>query len=522
MSNKDNAFGVIPFAMIKWIYAISIFLISVVVIASNTFDYAGMNSFAFPIIVYIIVCAALIGIYCWRERSVKSVIDKIKSKGDKVIVLFTIVLCLFQIFVGYHICILASWDIGSAIIPCAKAIALNDRGAGEWFSAYYSMFPNNILLCMIYSQIFKIFNISNDINVREGLFAISIVNSILSCITVYLVYFCTKRILNNRWALIAWGISAILLGGSFWYLVTYSDPLTVIIPVGTLAIFILNTSERTLRVLKWFAIGGISLIGFYIKPQSIIVFIAATIIYFIETLINQKGREWILSMLALLIGVWVFSGIYEVACSKFPYEINSEKQLSFSHYMMMGLNDKTQGKYWADDVNFSNSFETRSERMIGNIEEAIRRVKQYGIDKMSLLFIQKTAICYTDGTFGYSDAVQYPEQIYTNGNEVLNWYIQYFALPMNEGFGVIENIYQIFWVFTLIGCFLAGLFFREKNTNYELLLMLTVVGTYLFEMMFEVQPRHLYCNVPIYVILSLIGYGKFFRKKKALLVGEEV
>lgn len=48
-------------------------------------------------------------------------------------------------------------------------------------------------------------------------------------------------------------------------------------------------------------------------------------------------------------------------------------------------------------------------------------------------------------------------------------------------------------------------FQKNLSDSVQELLMLVLIGTFLFEMVFEVQPRHLYCNVPLYVITGMIG-----------------
>ena len=68
---------------------------------------------------------------------------------------------------------------------------------------------------------------------------------------------------------------------------------------------------------------------------------------------------------------------------------------------MMGLNDVSDGAFYAEDVEYSKSFDTAEERTKANKKVAIERVKNYGIMGLGKHTIKKVLGTYNDGTFGW-------------------------------------------------------------------------------------------------------------------------
>ena len=71
----------------------------------------------------------------------------------------------------------------------------------------------------------------------------------------------------------------------------------------------------------------------------------------------------------------MFLGIYHLLIvPSLHFNVDKERAISWPHYLMMGLNDSTDGVYFGDDAVYSTQFATRKERNAADLEVAIQRV----------------------------------------------------------------------------------------------------------------------------------------------------
>ena len=68
---------------------------------------------------------------------------------------------------------------------------------------------------------------------------------------------------------------------------------------------------------------------------------------------------------------------------------------------MMGLNPETKGVYSAEDVRYSRSFVTASERTQANIAVGNQRLQEMGFFGTLKQLAQKMLTLYNDGTFAW-------------------------------------------------------------------------------------------------------------------------
>ena len=73
---------------------------------------------------------------------------------------------------------------------------------------------------------------------------------------------------------------------------------------------------------------------------------------------------------------------------------------------------------------------------------------------------------------------------------------------------------QMVWILLLSGCFLAFLFRKEDQGRKGFIIMLSLVGLTLFELIFEARARYLYCYVPLYLLLGSWGLEQCYQSMR--------
>lgn len=262
----------------------------------------------------------------------------------------------------------------------------------------------------------------------------------------------------------------------------------------------------------WGVVFLIGTLGYHIKVQAIIILIAITMCAFFE-LRKKNVKEVILVVAFCVAGMSIGQCIYHAAYSCFTDKIPiyEDAQFSWQHFMMMGLNEKNNGIYNGDDVDFSRSFATREEREQAQSEEIKERLREYGVDGYLSFIKTKAAMCYTDGTFWWSRSLgDFYSEIYEEKNQLISPFLRSIYYFDGNNYSIYATVVQVLWMSILVLCFGSGI--GSNRENLFTVLRLTFIGIFIFEMLFEVAGRHLICNIPIFVILALVGADNLYKK----------
>lgn len=433
---------------------------------------------------------------------------KIKTKPNTTIfIIVNIFILLFQLVVFLGIYFKTGWDVWT-IDYCARVLT-GEYGYLDGLSVYYSRYPNNILLTLIYALNLKISSFLGIADIYDGLVIHIIMNAILSQLAAYLVYYCLQKKLGNKWALLGWGISILFVVFSPWVLIPYSDPLAIVIPIAIYALYI-EAKKKTVSI---FLIGFLSLIGYYLKPQAIIITIAI-ILYETIRIKRDNVTRYISFILIFLVGILGAGIVKEIAYSEFEKKIviNQNETFSLLHWTMMGLNDVTQGRYLESDVLFSASFKSADERRAAQKDIIQERLLERDINQLISFEINKLADCYSDGTFSWSTGTG-DFYLETGSNDFISIAKEIFYYD-GKYYTYFSTIRQIIWFALILCCFVSLL---HKNDLHVNVLRLAIVGVTFFELIFEVFPRHLLCNVPCFIILAVYGMQNMVFRLNTLL-----
>ena len=413
---------------------------------------------------------------------------------------------LLQLFISSHIYLKTAWDV-KAVRESAENIAIG--GADGVPFEYFSIYPNNILIT--YTLVF-LYRIGNLFFASNPYKAILVFVSFVVCVSVFLMTLCIYRITCSRKLTVCGMIIGILLIAlSPWIVIPYTDSIPMVFPV--LAVFCYLYVKNP--YLRYSLMAFVCVLGYYYKPTVIIVLIALVIIKLFvlaEKLFRKKLllKQCACMLLCIVISVGCAFGVNKAVCSQNKTPLNENRQMTMTHYLMMGLNVETEGVYCLYDLGYSNSFPDVESRQKANISVAKRRLKEMGLKGYIKLLIIKNMSTYNDGTFGWGkEGTFYFEVPEDNRNITKALRSFYYTNEQGTNYVVFATAEQILWLFILICICFCALPFRTKY-GAENLVALSLLGVSIFLLIFECRARYLFVFSPLFVILATVGLYKAY------------
>lgn len=409
------------------------------------------------------------------------------------------------------------WDAGT-ILKTTESLV---RGTDVADPDYYSMFPNNLLIVWIYTIISKIAVHLGIGNIGLSLLAFQSVICVTSVLMVFLITKDMTGSLKTAW--FAYLTAFILIGLSPWFLVAYSDATGIVLPLVVVRLYQISGKCRKhiciyiLRVL----LGLVSAASFYIKPQLLISFIAVIIIDIAGLFKPKTGikelKSTIANTVSVLIGVALFLTVYRLLITpSLNIEIDPEKSVSVKHYIMIGLNDSTDGIYSDPDYQYARSFDTREERDEAEMDRAMQRLEAYDTAGLLSHLADKHVENYGDGTFAWGVEGEFFEGWGVRTESGIGKIIRFTISGDGLKYKIFTNTFQMIWLTVMfLVVFVACSGFSDKkrpasdaslDIDVLLIMVLSIIGLTLFELLFEARARYLFCYAPVYVILAAVGY----------------
>ena len=437
-----------------------------------------------------------------------------KNSG-KLIIAATVIFLIFQIFVSWSSYFLTGWDV-KVLINSAYKIANGIPGLLK--DSYFSRYPNNMFIEFLFVMIFRFAKLVGVTSLSHGVFFIIILQCILSSLSGYLIFQTLKNI-TGRFSLswLGWGFYVLLIGTSPWVMIPYSDSMCLIFPI--LIIWLWSTIKNTEKhiLIKWIFIAAFTFLGYKIKPQTVIVFIAIVIIEFLHTSFSKfNWKHFLKAMVSMMATVIVIHFVISGLTSTLPFQVDKNLSFGMSHFLMLGLNEKSEGRFSADDVRLSLSCPTTKERTKTNLAEAGRRIKNLGIAGTLRLAAVKTCSNYGNGVFGWSqEGGQYFYKTTFKDTTFLSPLLKDTLYMNGRSYRIFAVTKQILW-FGILILSLFSLTNKDRESHKKLLCVaLSIIGITIFELIFEARARYLYSYTPLYVVLAMAGWQNLIFKIKS-------
>ena len=407
-------------------------------------------------------------------------------------------------------------------------------------NGYYSRYANNLFLTYIFLNIYKL---SKVIGIYNGYFLLLFIQSIIFSVGGYLIYKIADMYFKERYKIYSvctWIIYMTIVGLSPHIVLTYSDGIGMFLSlVLTYIIFkledrkILKNKKEIIRnrILKTILIlffTNLTIISYYIKPQIIIVSIAYGIIkltniilsiikkYIIKLktinskkIINNKNKIQtniyyiIIILLIMLTGYMTYTYIRK-ANNSMGIDVDKEKRFNITHYAMLGWNTESKGVFTIKDENFSGKYEKLKDREKANIEELKKRITEMGIGGVINQIARKILTNYNDGTFsGVATFVYIRDEYNIQGlDNNLSEFLKNVYYERGKYNQIYTQIMQCLWISILIFNMFS---YNDSKSRKIAIIILALIGLFLFETIFEARSRYIFVYVPLYIFIGVIG-----------------
>lgn len=417
----------------------------------------------------------------------------------KIITILSSVLFLTQLFFIYNYYFYTDWDAAELIKFSDSLVHNKEINDYKW---YFSRYPNNLFLAFIFSSIRLICHVLG-VHAHEY-FAILTFQCLLCTLTGFILFQTLATLFDNIYVpFLGYIVYVFFIGLSPWISIPYSDSMALIFP--SLIIYIYICREKIPHNISWSLIGLCSYIGYKIKPQVFIVFIAVILVEIFNTDFIKHISNYILAGLGIISGVI----IVHLCISTLPLSLDKNMAFGLPHFFMMGLNPVDMGIFSASDVDFSASFFTCHERNVANLYEALNRLKEMGGFGLLKLFVRKTLTNYYNGTFAWAAEGTFFSEIFNQKNTPICdflrslYYTRDYA-SIGKYYILWSNFEQMLWITIL---FFNVFSYSAPKNNAIRVIMLSLLGLTIFELIFEARARYLFIFSPLFIVLALYGFN---------------
>ena len=480
------------FLLIFTIICFSISLIGAIFFYTNrSYDYLNPLVLIVGSIVYLLL---LIKLY--------KVIIKLDDKKKKIIV--GILLGLQFILLLISAFVISSIPQVDLIHILTEINSLNDTGS-ILNSVYYSVYPNNRFLLIILYGLQKIIPISNQI-------LFSLLSTICISVMSLFTYKTVNKVLNLNKGLLSLFIC--VLSPIFYLYVSYYYTDVLMLPFASILIYLIvkTKDEKNLKsnVLYGLLICIIAIIGYKIRAVAIFILVA----YFVYLIFTKKILIVLKKFAPIIIGAILTITCIGTIENKFFTNVNVDKEFPMTHWIMMGVNEKSDGYYSQDDYNLSSSASNVSERTDLNIKEIKNRLSDLGPFGTVKLLVVKLVSVWGKGDYSYQKYLELvndfnPSYSYLleDKNIVINYLLQFSKI-----------VVMFMAIISLINIYKSG----KKS-----IIAISLFGAVFFYLVWEVCPRYGLSFLPWLILIGTCSYDtlntnyekfKFYKYFKCIIL----
>lgn len=422
---------------------------------------------------------------------------------------FWLGLLLVQLAYCYFSYFLTGWDAGM-MLEYAHWIGV--FGIGEVNNFYYSMYPNNVLITMIFAGIMRVFKflVGGEPGIERCAFAVIGVQCLINTLTGVLCQSIARRWTKSEaFSWVTAGTYVLFVGLSPWLMIPYTDSFSLMIPM-----LILWSYQRwgDRKAAAWLGIGLLSGVGYLIKPQTVIVTIAVAMLEGTKLIVRRRWKGLALRLGGMLLSAALMVGpFFDAVVKKSGFELDAQLNIGALHYVMMGLNRETNGGFSAEDGNIALASLNKAGRTEIQLHEIRRRLEAFGPQGLLEHLKKKTLTNYADGTFAWGIEGQFFNRLIEDKHPVISPFLKRWIYPDESGrFSGFATFMQCIWLALLLGGLLNWAAYSamkqdEEQVGLLLVMMLSVVGLTAFELIFEARARYLFAYAPVYLLLGIGG-----------------
>lgn len=453
----------------------------------------GFTFVPYKVILFAIVLAGLF-FFLTRKLQATEFRTTLYRHRKKVVAATIGILFLFQLFVFKN----AATQIG---FDCAWVVHFAESPLSSIAEDYMLKYPNNLMLVLI----FKVWGkLTNGWLFDEFWKSSIVLNIIFVDITIWIICGIVQKISPGKGMYTALFLAVLSLGLSPYILVSYSDTMVMPFLAGFLyAVIAVRKSVGKKKSFLYACLASFLIImGYMVKPTTAIAAIAVVGIAVVSGKAFEKitWKRAVAYLLCFVSGIVMIVGVNQIKYSVAPKEVWENSAFPMSHFMMMGLG---AGGYSKEDVLFTASYPTKEEKRQATLQEIQNRLKtRWNDGTLGKHLWFKSVYSFSDGTFYYGR-----EGYFHHGEEKASDGIR----GMLQNFTYIESTFYQQWYSSYLQalwflmCLLMASYLiqspKHKTLNEISILQLSVLGLWIFLMLFECRGRYVFHFLPIFIIL---------------------
>lgn len=492
------------------IYSIVFFLITFIIIfVSHKLEYWFKIEYIWSNAL-LLICGmfAIVLLYAMAKKFSKFININVIT-AIKLMCLLTLV---FQIILASKIYFITDWDAGT--VNYISSALLYGIPLDEWQTTYIGMYPNNLVIAIfeyIIKKIASLFSFNEYFAII--VFGICMVNLSLFYLSKT-VYILTQKSTVTYFSYL---LALIIYGFSPWIVIPYSDTFTILLPILTIYCYInykkqlgLNDRVAYIYLTCCFAI---TMIGYLIKPQVIIVLIAILLAEFLVYTKNNMLKKTVICLCNLVLFLLIATQIKNISYKIVDVKPNKDANYGITHFFMMGLNEQSSGAFSYEDYEYTGSLPTAEEKVKGNIEVAKNRIKEFGLKGLGVHLLKKTSINFNDGSFAFGKEGVFYDKIIPNESISAKFLREVFYTTGQYFISYFTFVHSI-WLAIIFFCMLSAK--NSKIANDSMFVVrVSLLGLAAFITVFEARARYLFHCLPLFVLCAVISiYGLIDKQYK--------
>lgn len=455
------------------------------IVTSRGYHASGMYTPKWFNFITLVLAILIIILVILSRKKIINLLTKIQ--GKYVLMALLIISLLLQVLVIKLFSVNPSWDYKTII---DNAITISKGGQ---LHEYFSYYPNNILLVCILALVGKIFTLDMS--------TFLIFNVVLITLSQFLIYRLSTKLAGPTIGFISLIISVFYIPYFFYAPIVYTDTVSLLFLLVPLNILVDKDGSFRRGIVPVIIASMFFAVGMVLKGSLVIFVIALSIVAFLYFK-KWKKLYFIIPFVILIIVKTIFN------FTIFESGIISKQQvenLSFpvTHWLMMSQNEQRFGKFSAEDVAWTTKMvKSMSKEEVSkyHIIELKKRIKEKGILGNLKYNYEKISHTWTDGTFYTFNKLKRNPLKPENITRLLDAKSGYLV----QGYARIQHL------FILTGLVLFLL--TRKKSPFATFSMLSIIGFFLFFILWEARSRYLVSVTPLLIILSCLGYFSFNKK----------
>lgn len=453
---------------------------------------------------------AVVCLFAWALRKIE-LTTKVNIITDIVLAGLFVLLYFINVWIAREIVFRLPWDI-MVVTTHASYVA---EGNAIGYQPYFSIYTNNIPIVYILKELFtramerpEYPYVNDFIWVQTNCVLLSL-GGFFGCLTIKKL---TRKFVPT---LIYFLLYLALIGLTPWKIAPYTDTYGMVFPIMSVYFYLCcRDAEKAVWKFLFMALTLVSAAaGGLIKPSVYILLIAIMLVELIGFVQKYKEKwKYILFEAVLIAGLFFVKGIcMDYMIEDIGLDFNEELGAGWQHYFRMGQNEETTGSYSTEDAALFGEFqENKQERNEAALERALDRIREKGFFGNISFGIRKMVMVFNEGTFGWANEVEIRERypLSIARNDRITEFLRNVFWPDMPYTGRFNTFCQLVWIFCLVGmagfCFLPG-----KRRENCVLLAVSFLGIYFYQLLFEARARYLMVFLPLLVVISVCGLWQY-------------